>query len=175
MWEIRPEERDDAQVIEALVARSFGPGRHAKSAYRLRERVAPQAGLSFVAIEDEVLKGSVRFWPISVGDNRALLLGPLAVETKERGRGIGIALMRRGIDEARAGGHQTIILVGDVPYYSRVGFAAVPEGRVTFPGPVDPARILALGLTEGAFESLKGAIRRACIDDPVCSASTALA
>jgi predicted N-acetyltransferase YhbS len=171
MWQIRPEEPDDAPVIEALVARSFGPGRHAKSAYRLREGVRPETGLSFVAVEDGVLKGSVRFWPIAVGEERALLLGPLAVETKERGRGIGLALMQRGIEEARAIGHHAILLVGDVPYYSRVGFAPVPDGRVTFPGPVDPARILALGLREGAFDSLKGAIRRARIDDPVCADS----
>ena len=175
MWEIRAEKPSDAEAVEALVARSFGPGRYAKSAYRLREGVAPEAGLRFVAIEGGVLKGSVRFWPIAIGDQRALLLGPLAVESQERGRGIGVALMRHGIDEARALGHRAILLVGDVPYYSRVGFAAVPEGRVIFPGPVDPARILALGLADGAFESLNGPLRRARIDDPVCADSTPLA
>jgi len=174
MWQIRPEEPGDTSRVEALVARSFGPGRIAKSAYRLREGVHPEPGLSFVAVEDGMLKGSVRFWPIAVGDTRALLLGPLAVETKERGRGMGLALMQRGVDDARAGGHHAILLVGDVPYYSRVGFASIPEGRVMFPGPVDPARILALGLGEGAFESLKGPIHRARIDDPVCADSTPL-
>ncbi|HEX3431352.1 MAG TPA: N-acetyltransferase, partial [Rhizomicrobium sp.] len=128
MWEIRAEAPGDAADVERLVARSFGPGRFAKSAWRLREGVAPERGLSFVAVEDGVLKGSVRFWPVAVGEERALLLGPLAVETEERGRGIGVALMQRGIEEARAGGHRAILLVGDVPYYSRVGFAAVPEG-----------------------------------------------
>jgi predicted N-acetyltransferase YhbS len=175
MWEIRPEEPGDTPLVEALVARSFGPGRIAKSAYRLRECVAPEAALSFVAIEDGVLKGSVRFWPIAVGDERALLLGPLAVESKERGRGMGLALMQRGIEEAHALGHRAILLVGDVPYYSRAGFAALPQGRVTFPGPVDPARILALGLVDGAFDSLNGPIRRARIDDPVCADGAPLA
>lgn len=175
MWEIRAEAADDAKAVEALVARSFGPGRYAKSAYRLREGVTPETALSFVAIEDGVLKGSVRFWPIAIGEERALLLGPLAVESKERGRGIGLALMQRGIDEARALGHRSILLVGDVPYYSRAGFAPVPEGRVTFPGPVDPARILALGLSNGAFEALRGAVRRARIDDPVCPDSAPVA
>ena len=175
MWEIRAEEAGDAPLVLALVERGFGPGRYAKSAYRLREGVAPETGLSFVAIEDGVLKGAVRFWPIAVGDERALLLGPLAVETTERGRGIGLALMQRGIDEARALGHRAVLLVGDVPYYSRVGFAPIPEGRVTFPGPVDPQRILALGLADGAFESLRGSIRRARIDDSVCADSAPVA
>jgi len=175
MWEIRAEQPGDAAALDALVARSFGPGRIAKSAYRLREGVAPEPRLSFVAVEDGVPKGSVRFWPIAVGDARARLLGPLAVETKERGRGIGLALMQRGIEEARALAHRAILLVGDVPYYARAGFAAIPEGRVSFPGPVDPARILALGLCEGAFESLRGPIRRARIDDPLCADSAPVA
>ena len=175
MWQIRLEEREDAPLVEALVVRSFGPGRYAKSAYRLREGVAPEAGLSFVAIEDGILKGSVRFWPIAVGKQRALLLGPLAVETKERGRGMGLALMHRGSEEARARGHRAILLVGDAPYYSRVGFAPIPEGRVAFPGPVDPARILALGFCESAFDSFQGAIRRTHIDHPVCADAAPLA
>lgn len=169
MWDIRPEEAHDAPAIEALVGRSFGPGRYAKSAWRLREGVAAEDGLSFVAIEEGVLKGSVRFWPVAIGDVRALLLGPLAVATEQRGRGIGIALMKRGIDEARAAGFRAIILVGDAPYYSRVGFAPLPAGSVKFPGPVDPARILGLALVDGALDGLKGKIGRARIDNPVCA------
>ena len=134
MWEIREERPSDAAAIDALVERSFGPGRYAKSAYRLREGVDPEAGLSFVATEDGALRGSNRFWPVIVGDTRALLLGPLAVETERRGRGMGIQLMQKGIDEARARGHRVMILVGDLPYYQRVGFVAVKRGRITMPG-----------------------------------------
>ncbi len=93
MWEIRPEEASDGALVEVLLANSFGPGRCAKSAYRLREGVAAEAGLSFVAVEAGALRASVRFWRVAIGAERALLLGPLAVETGQRGRGIGIALM----------------------------------------------------------------------------------
>lgn len=171
-WEIREERPEDAPLVDALVAASFGPGRYAKSAYRLREGVAPDASLSFVAIEDGSLRGSVRFWPVAVGDTPALLLGPLAVQSDQRGRGIGIALMKKGIEEARNAGHAAIILVGDEPYYGRVGFARVPHGRVTLPGPVDRSRILALMLKDGA--ALSGAVRRARIDDPVTADGAAL-
>jgi predicted N-acetyltransferase YhbS len=169
VWEIRAERAEDGQDIEALLARSFGPGRYAKTAYRLRDGVHPVDGLSFVAVVDGVLHGSIRFWPVFVGVQPALLLGPLAVESELRGQGIGIALMQKGIDEARALGHRAIILVGDLPYYARVGFAPVPAGKVRFPGPVDPARILGLGLAEGALEYLSGQVRRARIDEPVCA------
>ncbi len=169
MWEIRPETDADAPGVQALVEASFGPGRIAKSAYRLREGVEPEPGLSFVAVEDGALRGSVRFWPVAVGPARALLLGPLAVQSDQRGRGIGIALMNRGIEAARGAGHHAIILVGDPPYYARVGFKPVAGRRVRFPGPVDPARILGLGLVEGAFEALEGAVKRARIDRAVCA------
>jgi predicted N-acetyltransferase YhbS len=167
MWEIRPERADDARGIEALVAASFGPGRYAKSAYRLREGVGPEQGLSFVATEDGALRGSVRFWPIFVGSAPALLLGPLAVDGAQRGRGIGIALMNRGIEEARRLGYPAVLLVGDLPYYSRVGFSVLKRGSIRFPGPVDPARILGLALCDGGLEELAGPVRRARIDEAV--------
>ena len=174
-WAIRSERPEDAALVAALVAASFGPGRYAKTAYRLREGVAPEAGLSFVAVENGVLRGSVRFWPVAVGETRALLLGPLAVQSDQRGRGIGIDLMKRGIEEAKKAGWKTIILVGDAPYYARVGFTPIPRGRVKFPGPVDAGRILGLALVDGALDTLAGPIRRARIDDPVCAADAPLA
>ncbi len=174
LWQIRLEEPGDVRAIEALNAESFGPGRFAKSAYRLREGVAPIAALSFVAVEHvgdkEVLRGSVRFWPIRVGGHEELLLGPLAVRGDQRGRGIGIALMQAGLDAARQGPWGGVLLVGDEPYYARVGFSRLPPGRVKFPGPVDANRILGLSLKAGELLNLSGEVRRAQIDEPVCAA-----
>jgi len=174
-WEIRSECAGDARLVEALNEASFGPGRFAKSAYRLREGVDPVAGLSFVAVEGGALRGSIRFWPIAVGREQSLLLGPLAVESRQRGRGIGIALMKRGIDEARAQGHASILLVGDEPYYVRVGFAALPPGRLRFPGPVDQMRVLGQSLQHNVLLTLAGEVRRARIDHPVCADGAELA
>jgi predicted N-acetyltransferase YhbS len=158
-WTIRVETPADAPSIAALTEAGFGPGRFAKSAYRLREGVAPVEGLGFVAIEKAVLRGSVRFWPILVGGAPALLLGPLAVQADQRGRGIGISLMKRGIEAAKERNFPAILLVGDEPYYSRVGFTRLPPGQVRFPGPVDPQRLLGLSLT-GPL-TLAGDVRRA--------------
>ena len=168
-WQIRLESPNDCAGIEALNAESFGPGRFAKSAYRLREGVSPVAGLSFVAVEDGVLRGSVRFWPIRIGGHEELLLGPLAVEGNQRGRGIGIGLMQAGIAAARGGPWRGILLVGDEPYYAKVGFSRLPPGRVKFPGPVDQNRILGLSLKAGELLNLAGEVRRAQIDQPVCA------
>jgi predicted N-acetyltransferase YhbS len=168
-WQIRLESPDDGIGIETLNAEGFGPGRFAKSAYRLREGVNAVAGLSFVAVEDGTLRGSVRFWPIKVGGHEELLLGPLAVQSHQRGRGIGIALMQAGIAAAQKGPWRGILLVGDEPYYAKVGFARLPPGRVKFPGPVDQNRILGLSLKAGELLNLSGEVRRAQIDDAVCA------
>lgn len=175
MWEIRPERPEDEAEIEAVVTQGFGPGRFAKTAYRLREGVVCEAGLSFVAVEDGALCGSIRFWPIVIGAHPALLLGPLAVQSGERGRGIGIGLMKHGIELARNAGHRAIILVGDLAYYSKVGFARLAPGKAIFPGAVDPERILGLSLNGAPLENLAGDVCRARIDYPVCADSAPLA
>jgi predicted N-acetyltransferase YhbS len=169
-WQIRPEGPKDADDVASLDEDGFGPGRFAKSAWRLREGVAPEHALNFVAADEAgTLLGSVRFWPILVGGEKSLLLGPLAVKSELRGQGIGIALMHAGIDAAKAAGFKTILLVGDEPYYARVGFAPLASGKVRFPGPVDRTRILGLALVDGALDGLSGGITRARIDAPVCA------
>lgn len=175
MWEIRGETPADESAVEALNHDGFGPGRFAKSAYRLRDGVACEANLSFVAVEDGILRGSIRFWPIDINGAPALLLGPLAVQSTERGRGIGISLMKHGIEAAKQSGHRLIILVGDAPYYARVGFNAIAPGKLSFPGPVDQSRLLGLALVDGALENLAGPVRRAAIHFPVCADGAGLA
>ena len=173
-WTIRSENPADAAGVEALNEGSFGPGRFAKSAYRLREGVAPVSSLSFVAVEGDALLGSVRFWPISVGGHEELLLGPLAVRGDQRGKGIGIALMQAGIAAAKQGLWRGILLIGDEPYYAKAGFSRLPPGRVTFPGPVDQNRILGLSLKAGELLNLSGEVRRGAINDPVCASGAGI-
>jgi predicted N-acetyltransferase YhbS len=57
---ILPEAPDDAVAIDRLNERTFGPGRYAKTAYRLREKVAHSLDVSFTARIGTLLVGSVR-------------------------------------------------------------------------------------------------------------------
>lgn len=151
---------DEAQ-IEKLDERAFGPGRYARTAFRLREAVPPDLSLSFVARVGTLLVGANRMTGILVGETPALLLGPLTVEPAFRSQGVGEKLMSHSLDAARAAGHGLVLLVGDLDYYSRVGFSRVPRGKITMPGPVDPDRILYCELRPGAFEAAHGRMRRA--------------
>src|SRR5437016_5201254 len=105
---ILPETADDAAAIERLHERTFGPGRYAKSAYRLRERIGHRLELSFTARIGTLLVGSVRLSPICIGESKALLLGPLTVEPPFRARGIGQALIERALSAAKAGGYRMV-------------------------------------------------------------------
>jgi predicted N-acetyltransferase YhbS len=156
---ILPETADDAVAIERLHERTFGPGRYARTAFRIREGRAHTLDLSFTARIGSLLVGSVRLTPISIGETRALLLGPLTVEPPFRARGVGSALVKRALKDAEAKGHKLVVLVGDEPIYAKSGFKRIPKGQVKMPGPVDPARLLVADLAKGAFDGVNGMIR----------------
>ena len=156
---ILPETPADADIIERLHERTFGPGRYARTAFRIREGAGHLVGLSFIARIGTLLVGSVRLTPIRIGEFPALLLGPLTVEPPFRRRGIGLALMLRALSEAKHEGHRLVVLVGDERYYAKAGFRRIPKGRARMPGPVDPARLLVAELIEGAFTGVSGPIR----------------
>lgn len=156
-----PERPADHAAVERLSERAFGPGRYAKTAYRLREGVEGSPTLSFVARVGTLLVGANRMTPIDIGGAPALLLGPLVVEPAFRQLGLGEQLIRLSLDAARAEGHTLVLLVGDQGYYARSGFRLVPPGTITLPGPVDPARLLFCELVEGALATISGRVRRA--------------
>ena len=156
---IQPEAPDDGVAIERLHERTFGPGRYAKTAYRLREQVEHLRELSFTARIGTLLIGSVWLSPIRIGEAKALLLGPVTVEPAFRDRGVGQALIERALKEAKDKGHRLVVLVGDETYYEKCGFKRIPRGRAIMPGPVDPARLLLAELVEGAFDGVSGPIR----------------
>src|SRR6185295_7180742 len=90
MITIRQERSTDIAARERLLDTAFGPARRAKTSERLRENRFAADDLSFVAVENGRLIGSARLWSIAAGLGRpALLLGPVAVASDVRRRGIG--------------------------------------------------------------------------------------
>ena len=156
---ILPETLGDALAIERLHERTFGPGRYVLSAYRIREGRGHSLDLSFTARIGTLLVGSLRLTPICIGETPALLLGPLTVEPPFRSHGVGSAMIRRALKDAKAKGHTLVVLVGDEPFYAKSGFKRIAKGQVKMPGPVDPARLLVAELVPGAFDGVAGMIR----------------
>ncbi len=158
--EIRLQRPDDFPALKHLNEETFGPGRFARTAFRVREGTAAEPRLNLCAVQDGAIIGAVQFTPVSIGGVcGALLLGPLIIEKAHNNQGHGVRLMLEGIGRARELGYQLVILVGDLPYYARAGFAAVPPGRIVLPGPADPARLLYAELVSGALEAYRGLVR----------------
>jgi predicted N-acetyltransferase YhbS len=155
---ISPETPADAVEASDLVERTFGPGRYAKSAERLREGNHLLPELSFVARQDGVLVGSVRMWPVRIGERPAVLLGPIAVDAHARKHGLGAALVAQACEAAHAHGHDLVVLVGDLGFFERLGFERLEPGRIRLPGPADPHRVLVKALRDGALEGVEGVL-----------------
>lgn len=161
MHSIRHERPNDVAAREALLTEAFGQERFRKSSERLREGQFPAEGLSFVAAQNRRVVGTARMWAIDLGNGApALMLGPVAVACDVQGRGIGAALVRHAIGEARKLGYAAIVLVGDAPYYGRFGFSADKTCALSMPGPFEPHRLLALELAPGALDGARGVIAR---------------
>jgi len=153
--------------IEDINAEAFGPGRFTRAAHAIREGGPHRRDLSFVALVDGKVVGSVRMTPIAAGEGRALLLGPLAVRPAFKNLGIGRRLVALALEAARKDGWGLVILVGDAPYYAPLGFSIViPKEQAIMPRPVDPARFLACELVPGSLSNFVGDVVHADLAKP---------
>ncbi|MBW9116158.1 N-acetyltransferase [Rhizobium cauense] len=162
---IDAENPSDVVARENLLDRAMGPNRRKKSSEKIRRGRVPAEGLALVARDcDGHVIGTVRLWNVEAGVNadgtpiNALLLGPLAVDSSFEGKGVGSALMRAAVLEAKNRGHGAILLVGDAPYYERFGFFAEKAQHLVMPGPFERSRFLALELIESWLDGAAGMI-----------------
>lgn len=160
MFRLNQETGDDLWEVEALYDLCFAPGREALSSYRLRDGVAAIALLSRVARDAEgSLAGAIRYWPVQVGGQPALLLGPVAVHPTHQGEGLGALLIQDSLAAAARAGWRRVLLVGDAPYYGRFGFSRL-DG-VEMPPPTNPDRVLGIALAARAWDGIRGPVTRA--------------
>lgn len=158
---IRLETPFDEAWIEDLHEVSFGPGRFARAAFRVRERFAVDPSLCLIAELGGKRAASVRMTPISVGGINGYLLGPLMTDPTFRKQGAGRALVTHVCDLALARGEgQFVLLVGDLAYYEALGFVPTMPNAIVFPGPVDPARVLVHASDQEISAKLKGPVSR---------------
>jgi predicted N-acetyltransferase YhbS len=155
-----PVTRGDYADIGALHDRVFGPGALTRTAYRTREGLPYHTPHCRLARDrNGHLMAFLRFAPIRIGGvGGALMLGPLAVAPTHANQGHARRLIADGIVSAARAQLALILLVGDLPYYGRIGFAPVPIGQIQLPGPVDLARLLTFDLTPAATTRYRGLV-----------------
>ena len=149
----------DMAAISRLHAEVFGPGRYVRSAYRVREGHGEWSRYCRVADMGGRIIAALRMTEVAIGgQGGAALLGPIAVHPDFKGQGYGRRLISEAVAEMKNDGVSLVVLVGDMPYYGKLGFNPVPPGQIAFPGPVDPARILAAELSNGALCDYRGLV-----------------
>ena len=160
MVTIRAEILSDVTPREALLDRAFGRGRNRKTSQRFRDDRLAAEGLAFTALSKSGrVIGTMRLWNVIAGSaGQSLLLGPLAVDGRYQGRGIGTQMMDHALNMAKVLGHTSVLLVGDEAYYSRFGFTRNAVSDLHLPGPVDRNRFLGLELIPGALDGAEGLV-----------------
>lgn len=145
-----PLDQVDPGLIEHVLDRAFGPGRHGRTAYVIRKGTDWLPALSFAALDaDEALVGTIQAWPVALTDPQGrahplIMVGPVAILPERQGQGFGRALMAAQATAIDPAAPLPQVLIGDAPYYSRFGFVEAPRGW-RCPGPWDPARLMIRG------------------------------
>ena len=138
----------DPVLIEQLLDRAFGEDRHARTAYRIREGTEWLEALSFAALDDEYLAGTIQLWPVALTDPEGrnhplIMVGPVAVLPEKQNDGFGKALTVAALEAIAAGNQLPQVMIGDPDYYGRFfGFEAAPTRKWLCPGPFDRDRLL---------------------------------
>ncbi|SEK48526.1 Predicted N-acetyltransferase YhbS [Sphingomonas palmae] len=158
MIELVPIGDVEPEAVEQLLDRAFGTDRHRRTAYALRSGTVALPRISFAAIHNGSLVGTIQCWPIwfvpDLPDGERVpmtLMGPVAVTPAYQQEGIGRRLMNAALDANEAGmvpGSAALMLIGDPEYYARFfGFSAERTAAWRLPGPVERHRLLARGLS----------------------------
>jgi predicted N-acetyltransferase YhbS len=165
VYRLEEETPQDWWEVEALMDLCFAPGREALSSYRLRDNVPPVKALCTTLRDpDGTLAAAIRYWPVTVGGQPVLLLGPIAVHPTRQGEGLGALLIVETMGEALREGWTRVLLVGDAPYYRRFGFSKLPD--VVMPPPTNPDRVLGHELVPGAWQGVTGPVKKWPKDKP---------
>jgi putative acetyltransferase len=148
---IRDEQPGDAAAVRALQTAAFGDHglRVADLVDDLRSLVADGDALSVVAEEDGELVGHLMFTKSLLDAPRRLVavqvLSPVGVMPSRQGRGIGSAMIRRGLEQLSERDVPIVFLEGAPAYYSRFGFR--PGVELGFRKP-------SLRIPDAAFQAL---------------------
>ena len=119
---IREEKKSDNKKILLLEEDVLGPGRYARPSFRLRENLEHNIKFSKVYYQGQKIIGSIRYFNCKIQNNDGLMLGPLIVDQKFKGSGIGKKLVNKSISCINEKNIDFIILIGEFDYYGQFGF-----------------------------------------------------
>ena len=149
MSHIRQISNEDNDKIIKLLYKSFGPGRFARSVYRLREKNDRDTEFSYIYELNNQILSSISYYKTFLNnDINGLLLGPLAVDPEHRGKGYGVELVKYTITLIKKTmAYDFILVIGDYHYYEKFGFKKI-NNTFSFYGPVNSEKVLILPIKD---------------------------
>lgn len=158
---VRREEPSDLNAVLEVNRAAFGGDAEAEIVARLA--ADSDALFGFVAVEGNRIVGHILFSRLVIGtaagDMDAAALAPLAVVPERQRRGIGTALVTRGLEACREMGLPGVVVLGDPAFYGRFGFRA--EHAESFRAPWSGPSLMAIELTPGGLGNRSGVLRYA--------------
>jgi predicted N-acetyltransferase YhbS len=160
---VRLDEPGDRAAALEVERSAFGSDEEAAIVDAVRDE---EGSFALVAEEDGEVVGHVQLSRAVVGETPVLALGPVGVAPDRQRRGIGSALLRAALEEARRRGEIAVILLGDPAFYPRFGFepAARYGLRNPFTGVLPSGFVIAeedfmLAALDDRATSLRGEVR----------------
>ena len=89
----------------------------------------------------------------------SLALAPMAVIPEFQKQGIGTKLIKKGIEQAKELGFDSIVVLGHKEYYPKFGFIRASNWSIKCPFEVPDEAFMAIELTERAFEDKAGTVK----------------
>jgi len=159
---IRKEEKKDLKRVYEVNRLAFQQENESKLIEKIRntENFVPE--LSLVAEVDDEIVGHILFSKIKIKGKsvfESLALAPMAVIPKFQKQGIGGKLIKRGLQEAKKLGFDSVIVLGHEKYYPRFGFEKASSWNIKCPFDVPDEAFMGIELTKEAFKDKAGTVK----------------
>lgn len=134
---IRQETPNDIDRINEITISAFITAEHASYTEQFIVKALRNSDaltISLVAEDADQVIGHVAVSPVTISDDAPgwYGLGPISVDPKEQGKGIGSQLMHSALSALKDLGAEGCVLLGDPNYYVRFGFK--PIDGLVYPG-----------------------------------------
>ncbi|MDF2591171.1 MAG: GCN5-related N-acetyltransferase [Clostridia bacterium] len=163
--EIRMETEDDWYKVELMTQHAFwnkhnlGCVEH-YIVHKLRQDKDYLPELSRIAVKDGEVIGCIMYSKSRVVDgadtHEIITFGPLCIEPKWQGCGVGELLLRETMNLAANKGYKGIVIFGEPDYYPRIGFKTCDNFNITTSDGKNFDAFMGIELAEGSMKGIKG-------------------
>lgn len=137
--QIRFEQKEDYFKVERMVRNAFWniyrPGAYEHFiVHNLRNHPSFIRNLAYVIEEDGEIIGHINYSYGSIDNEKAVVLGPIAIDENHQNKGYGTKLIDHTLKIAEDMGIPYVFVIGDENYYSRFGFKSASEYEIYLEG-----------------------------------------